>query len=125
MTERIRIQTLLALHRLFTVPCAQDRRSLREDISTEGAKPDQVDVRAPVGFSFCSGLLEETHHAMSYEGLGDTACQAAGYAEAIAFHHKHISLNEAIERTKKRTRQLAKRQLTWLRSFKHAIWITA
>lgn len=82
-------------------------------------------IERRVDTMFCSGLLEETHHAMSYEGLGDTACQAAGYAEAIAFHHQHISLNEAIERTKKRTRQLAKRQLTWLRSFKHAIWITA
>lgn len=74
---------------------------------------------------FCSGLLEETHHAMAHGGFGATACQAPGYAEAIAFHNKQVALDEAIEQTKKRTRQLAKRQLTWLRSFKNAIWITA
>ena len=36
-----------------------------------------------------------------------------------------LPLAEAIRRTQDRTRQLAKRQLTWLRSFKRAVWITA
>jgi len=36
-----------------------------------------------------------------------------------------ISLAQAIDRTQQRTRQLAKRQLTWLRSFKSAIWLGA
>jgi tRNA A37 N6-isopentenylltransferase MiaA len=36
-----------------------------------------------------------------------------------------LTIPDAIRRTQDRTRQLAKRQLTWLRSFKRAVWITA
>ncbi|NDC53205.1 MAG: tRNA (adenosine(37)-N6)-dimethylallyltransferase MiaA [Planctomycetia bacterium] len=36
-----------------------------------------------------------------------------------------LSVADAIRRTQDRTRQLAKRQLTWLRSFRHAVWVTA
>ena len=55
----------------------------------------------------------------------DTARQAAGYTEAIDLIAGRLSLPAAIDRTKTRTRQLAKRQLTWLRSFHDAIWIPA
>ena len=48
---------------------------------------------------------------------------AAGYAEAIDLIEGRIDRAEAIRRTQLRTRQLAKRQLTWLRSFPGAKWI--
>lgn len=41
---------------------------------------------------------------------------AAGYAEMIAHVRGRIGLAEAIERTRRATRQYARRQLTWLRS---------
>ena len=56
-------------------------------------------------------------------GIGPTARQAAGYAEAIDLLAGRIDRAEAIRRTQARTRQLAKRQLTWLRSFPRAIWL--
>ena len=75
---------------------------------------------------FATGLIEETEFALRQPGgIGHTARQAAGYAEAIDVLAGHIDRSEAIRRTQQRTRQLAKRQLTWLRSFRHAIWVSA
>jgi tRNA dimethylallyltransferase len=74
---------------------------------------------------FSRGLLEETRAALAAGAIGPTARQAAGYTEAIDFIEGRLSLAAAIDRTKTRTRQLAKRQLTWLRSFHDAIWVTA
>jgi tRNA dimethylallyltransferase len=73
-----------------------------------------------------SGILAETRAALaSPGGLGTTARQAAGYTEAVDLLAGRIDLATAIERTKRRTRQLAKRQRTWLRSFRTAVWVTA
>lgn len=74
---------------------------------------------------FSTGLVEETRAALATPGgIGPTARQAAGYAESMALLDGQIDLAEAIRRTQQRTRQLAKRQLTWLRSFAAATWIT-
>jgi tRNA dimethylallyltransferase len=75
---------------------------------------------------FAHGLIEETHAAVEQAGgLGATAGQAAGYAEARDLLAGRIDRATAIRRTQQRTRQLAKRQLTWLRGFRNATWIAA
>lgn len=75
---------------------------------------------------FAEGIVEETRATLDAPGgLGPTAVQAAGYAEAADLLAGRIDRAAAIRRTQQRTRQLAKRQLTWLRSFKRAIWIPA
>ncbi|MEI6240089.1 MAG: tRNA (adenosine(37)-N6)-dimethylallyltransferase MiaA [Planctomycetia bacterium] len=85
---------------------------------------DRIDRR--VEAMFTSGLIDETSAAAALPGgIGPTACQAPGYAEALAVLAGTLSVPDAIRRTQDRTRQLAKRQLTWLRSFKNAVWITA
>jgi tRNA dimethylallyltransferase len=84
---------------------------------------DRIERRVEAMFS--AGLIEETRAALAAGGIGPTARQAAGYTEAIDLIEGRLSLAAAIERTKTRTRQLAKRQLTWLRSFHDAIWIPA
>ena len=84
---------------------------------------DRIERRVDAMFS--AGIVEETQAALAAGGIGPTARQAAGYTEAIDLIAGRLSLPAAIDRTKTRTRQLAKRQLTWLRSFKHAIWIPA
>jgi tRNA dimethylallyltransferase len=85
---------------------------------------ERIDRR--VAAMFDAGLIDETRAAMARPGgIGPTAGQAAGYAEALAVIHGHVPLAEAIRLTRQRTRQLAKRQLTWLRSFVGAVWITA
>jgi tRNA dimethylallyltransferase len=85
---------------------------------------DRIDSR--VDRMFAAGLVDEVRSvAESPGGLGPTARQAAGYAECLDLLAGRLSLAEAIRLTKQRTRQLAKRQLTWLRGFKEAVWITA
>ncbi|MFM1997866.1 MAG: hypothetical protein RLZZ111_2253 [Planctomycetota bacterium] len=75
---------------------------------------------------FAAGLVEETRAAVdSPGGIGHTAAQAAGYTEALAVLAGGLTVSEAVTVTQRRTRQLAKRQLTWLRSFKTAVWIGA
>ncbi|MFM7137394.1 MAG: tRNA (adenosine(37)-N6)-dimethylallyltransferase MiaA [Planctomycetota bacterium] len=75
---------------------------------------------------FASGIVEETAAALAAPGgIGPTASQAAGYTEAIDLLAGRIDRPEAIRRTQARTRQLAKRQRTWFRSFKNATWIGA
>jgi len=75
---------------------------------------------------FAEGIVEETQAALAAPGgLGPTAAQAAGYAEVADLLAGRIDRAEAIRRTQQRTRQLAKRQLTWLRSFRKAKWIPA
>jgi tRNA dimethylallyltransferase len=75
---------------------------------------------------FAEGLVEETRAALEREGgIGPIARQGAGYTEAIDVIEGRIDVAEAIRRTQERTRQLAKRQLTWLRSFSRATWIAA
>jgi tRNA dimethylallyltransferase len=83
---------------------------------------ERIDRR--VEAMFAEGLVEETRAADSRPGgIGPTARQAAGYAEALDVLAGRMTTAEAIRLTQQRTRQLAKRQLTWLRSFKSAIWI--
>lgn len=85
---------------------------------------DRIDRR--VEQMFAAGLVEETAAALAAPGgIGPTARQAAGYTEALDLLEGRIDRAEAIRRTQQRTRQLAKRQLTWLRSFRHAIWLSA
>ncbi len=85
---------------------------------------DRIDRR--VDLMFASGLVDEVRRAAESPGsLGPTARQAAGYAECLDLLAGRLPLAEAIRLTKQRTRQLAKRQLTWLRSFKGAVWIAA
>jgi tRNA dimethylallyltransferase len=85
---------------------------------------ERIDQR--VEWMFATGLVEEAAavRQASPDGIGFSARQAAGYAEAIAVLEHGLPISAAIERTQRRTRQLAKRQLTWLRSFPDAIWIT-
>ena len=75
---------------------------------------------------FDRGLVDEVRQAAAQPGgIGPTARQAAGYAECLELLAGRLAYAEAIRLTQQRTRQLAKRQLTWLRSFKGAVWITA
>jgi len=92
----------------------QPRQTLRE----------RIDRR--VEMMFADGLIEETRIAAAQPGgIGATARQAAGYAEALEVLVGKMTPEQAIQLTQQRTRQLAKRQLTWLRSFTSAIWIGA
>lgn len=64
-----------------------------------------------------AGLVEEVQSLLADNaGLSRTARQALGYKEIIAHLSGEDSLDAAIASLKTRTRQFAKRQLTWFRN---------
>jgi tRNA dimethylallyltransferase len=71
---------------------------------------------------YADGLLDEARELIDLD-LSPTALQAIGYAEAFAVLRNKMTLDEAKEKTVIRTRQLAKRQMTWFRNQLHVQWV--
>ena len=74
----------------------------------------RIDSR--VDLMFQRGLVDETRRLLE-QGLAEnrTAMQAIGYRQVAEHLHGERSLAETIELIKIRTRQFAKRQMTWFR----------
>ena len=81
-------------------------------------------INARVDAMFKRGLVDETHELLK-RGLAEnkTAMQAIGYRQVVEHLRGERSLKETIELVKIRTRQFAKRQLTWFRAQKNLEWI--
>ncbi len=76
---------------------------------------ERIDRR--VEAMFADGLVEEVRGLLAAGGrLSRTASQAVGYREVREHLAGRLRLDEAIGLVKTRTRQFAKRQLTWFRS---------
>ena len=75
---------------------------------------------------FAGGLLDEVR-ALRAAGYGGELrpMTGHGYGEALRHLAGEWSLDEAIEATARRTRQYAKRQLTWFRRDPRIMWIAA
>lgn len=73
---------------------------------------------------FARGLVNETRHLLE-QGLAEnrTAMQALGYRQVVEHLRGERSLHETIELIKLRTRQFAKRQMTWFRGQLQPHWI--
>ena len=69
------------------------------------------------------GLLSEVER-LQKRGLSKTAVsmQGLGYKELLEYLEGKQTLQETIEQIKKDTRHFAKRQLTWFKREKQAIW---
>lgn len=63
-----------------------------------------------------NALVEETKYLLNKYELSLTAKQAIGYKETIAYLNGEYSLEECIELIKKRTRNYAKRQVTYFKN---------
>lgn len=81
-------------------------------------------IDARVDEMFRRGLVEETRELLK-RGLeqNKTAMQAIGYRQVVEHLRGERNLAETIELVKVRTRQFAKRQLTWFRAQKNLEWI--
>jgi len=65
---------------------------------------------------FERGLIDEARGVVErYGELSRTACQALGYREVLEYVDGGGDMAETIEQVKVRTRQFARRQLTWFR----------
>ena len=81
-------------------------------------------INTRVDEMFQRGLVDETRHLLE-RGLAQnqTALQAIGYRQVAEHLRGERSLDETIELVTSRTRQFAKRQLTWFRKHAQLNWI--
>jgi tRNA dimethylallyltransferase len=80
-------------------------------------------IEARVRGQLAEGLIEEVKE-LAHRGLTGwlTASQAIGYAEFARHLEGELSLDEAVARTLRRTKALARRQLAWFRRDPRVRW---
>ena len=71
------------------------------------------------------GLIEEVKSLVKKYTEFPTAMQGLGYKEMVEYLDNKITKEEAIEKIKMESRRYAKRQITWFKSYKNAIWLDA
>ena len=81
-------------------------------------------INARVDAMFARGLVEETRRLLDH-GLAQnkTAMQALGYRQVVEHLRGERGLLETIDLVKTKTRQFAKRQMTWFRRHGNCEWI--
>ena len=92
------------------------------EFQNRGDLYDRIDRRAALMFE--RGLVEEVRGLLE-GGLSpdSTAMQAIGYKETAAYLRGELTLPEAVDLVQRKSRQYAKRQLTWLRRDEGVHWI--
>lgn len=80
-------------------------------------------INARVDAQMARGLLQEVEE-LEAVGFRESlsSVQALGYAQMLAYLDGRLSLDVAIEETKRRTRHLARRQLSWFRADPRVLW---
>lgn len=104
------------------------RRGLeRHRVVKLGLNPARTDLYEKINlrtlFMFKIGILEEVQRILA-QGIPKTAppFQSHGYREALAYLEGKTNLEEAIRIAQTKTRQYAKRQLTWFRKEPAVEW---
>ena len=82
---------------------------------------DRINKRVDIMLE--QGLLEETRKLYEEGKLVGTAAQAIGYKELTNYLFHDAPLNECIELLKQRSRNYAKRQLTWFKRDPDIHWL--
>ena len=71
-----------------------------------------------------AGLLDEVRALRAHpQGLSRTAAQALGYKELLAHLDGHLTLEEALDLARSRTRRFARRQRAWFRRDPRVTWL--
>ena len=82
---------------------------------------DRIDRR--VGVMLEQGLLQEVQSLLEDGLLDGTAAQAIGYKELLAYFRGEMTLETAADLIRQKSRNYAKRQLTWFRRDERVKWI--
>jgi len=83
-------------------------------------------INRRVDAMFDAGLVDEVRALLARPGgISHAAAQFVGYREVIAHLRGELSLAEAIEKVKSRTRRFARKQATWFRKFPQIRWVRA
>lgn len=118
---------------LSRVPASAVHRVAREALS--GVRPFKLGLNPDRGFlyqklnnrvnwMFENGLLEETKSLLdSYEGRELDVMESLGYSQAVKCLKGELSVADAVAECQTKTRNYAKRQMTWFRSESDISWI--
>ncbi len=92
-----------------------------------GLAPDRqllyANINARAEYMFGNGLIEETEALLAAGTSPDAkSLQSLGYRQAVQVLRNQMPLVEAIRQCQTKTRQYAKRQLTWFRSEANVTW---
>ena len=122
----LEVQTLTGqpMSRLQTQDSESERRYPTKIVGLRREREDlyqRIDQR--VERMFDSGLVSEVKTVLAQDSFGKQAAQAVGYKEVIQHLNGELSLVEAKELVKRNTRRLARRQMTWFRSFPDIHWV--
>jgi tRNA dimethylallyltransferase len=71
---------------------------------------------------FQQGLVAEVQAILNQYGPVIKPLQSLGYAQVLQYLQGQVSFEDAMEFTRRQTRQYAKRQLTWFRREKEVCW---
>jgi tRNA dimethylallyltransferase len=134
--NRRRVIRAIEVIRLTEKPYSLQQADWQKNSDTEGAKPRLIVLTRPaaelhrriesrVESMFRAGLVKETESLLA-RGLSEnpTAMQALGYRQVVEYLRGERTLAQTIERVKIRTRQFAKRQMTWFKRQALADWIS-
>jgi tRNA dimethylallyltransferase len=81
-------------------------------------------INARVKAMLAAGWVDEVRRLLAaYGTLSHTAAEATGYRELIDHVSGRLPLDDAAERIKIATRQLARRQTKWFRRFRDVTWL--
>ncbi len=81
-------------------------------------------INARVKQMMAEGWVEELRGLLDrYGGLSRTAAEATGYRELIEHIEGRLSRDDAVERIKIATRQLARKQMKWFKRFRGVRWL--
>ncbi len=121
--DRTRVIRALEVYELTGIPMSEQQRRQKEqpspyettmlvlDFHDRAVLYERIDRR--VDIMVANGLLEETARVVRKEC--PTAMQAIGCKELKPYFDAECSLSAALENMKRRSRQYAKRQMSWFR----------
>ncbi len=72
-----------------------------------------------------AGFLDEVRALRDADAMGRTARQALGYRELLAHLDGEMSLGDALDEAKRRTKRFARRQQRWFRRDPRIVWLDA
>lgn len=128
-----RIVRALEVHHLTGQPISHHQLQFDEGRASETCRVFVLDwpraklhqrINDRVERMFENGLVAEVQQILKqYGSLSSTARQAVGYAEVQRLLRGEASIERTIQATQARTRQFAKRQITWFRSLSECRWL--
>jgi len=134
-----RIKRAIEVYRLTNKPLSlwqqENRLEVHEDLKSFdmhqfAIKPKDKEIhREKVAIRFQEmidqGLIEEVEGLLKKKRMDSSksSMKSVGYKQVLDYLEGNISFDEMVFRAVTATRQLAKRQMTWLRSWNRVIWL--